>query len=239
VFNPGNGVNPRPPFFYGLRFDTDTTAPAIGDSTFHFEVVANPVFGSTRNNTQGSTANTSIVPLEDVWYQFRMEMSAAGQIVMTLTGGGATFTSTFNNVPTLSSNSTNSQSITLVRNNGLGQISYAGQATAGTSNFVWGTGSIITISGEISKPFYNGTFTILYPQGNSTGAFFALAGASDLTPSSGVTITGYPVVMPYAGWGNDTQATPTTMSLAIDFFSMVWNGGIAGIPQNPNNSRYY
>jgi hypothetical protein len=45
----------RPYNFVGLRFDQDTTAPSIGDTTFHFEVLQNgPTNATTRTSSNGA-----------------------------------------------------------------------------------------------------------------------------------------------------------------------------------------
>lgn len=233
---PGNssGNSVRPPLFYGLRFDTDTNSPSIGDSTFVFEAVANPSYTSSqaRNNTQGTTFNTGITPTEFVTYRFEMTYLASGTLVMSLYGSdGSSATTTFSSLPTASSNSTNSQAITMARGNGLGEIIYSGAASAGTSNDVWAIGSIVAITNAPAlESYYNGKFTLF--GANAAGTYtFALAGGTNSLSSSGVTITGYPGVVPCFIFGNDNSvSSPVSAQMGVDFFALVWNSGIATSP---------
>ena len=238
TWSPANAVNARPQYFIGLRFDTDTTAPAISDTTFHFEVVANANFGQTRNNTQGTVVDTGMTPTEYTWYRFEMLCTVAGQIQMTLTGGGSTFNSTLSPSQITSVGGTGGLSITLARGNGLGEMNQASPATSITNGFTMAVGSKVTISGATNS-FYDGTVTLFSCVTNSTAFLFSLAGGSNTEAGSPATLTYFPGLVPYIGFGNDTQATPANVDLGIDFFSLVLSQGLAGVSQVPNNSRYY
>src|SRR5208282_1071443 len=77
----------RPLIFVGLRYDRDTTAPSIADSTFKFEAVVNPAATSTSptiNNTQGNVLDTTFQPQEFVTYRFTIRCTLAGQVQMRL-----------------------------------------------------------------------------------------------------------------------------------------------------------
>jgi hypothetical protein len=238
VWEPNNDVNARPPYFIGLRFDTDTTSPAISDSTFHFETVGNFNFGNTRNNTQGTAVDTGITPTEYTYYRFEMLCTAAGQIQMTLTGAGSTFTSTLSPSKVSTTGGVGSFSLTLTRGNGLGELNQASNATSGNNNFTMAVGSRVALSGATNS-FYDGTVTLLFSP-SVTGTYtFSLPGAPNTESSSPAVLTYYPGLVPYLGFGNDTQATPASVQLGVDFFSLVLSQGLAGVGQTPNNSRYY
>jgi len=229
---PGGTVNARPPYFLGLRFDTDTTSPAIGDSTFHFEIVANPNFAQTRNNTQGTVVDTGITPTEFTSYRLEMTYKSSSSLTMSLYGSdGSNATHTFTSIPTLSSIAgTGGLVINLARKNGLGGIVYAANASFGTSNAFYAIGSKFTISGNTDNAAFNTSGTII---GDGLGTPIFIFPGSNISTSpanAGTTITGYPGLTPYFGWGNDTQSTPDSATIGIDFFSLVWNSGLASSP---------
>lgn len=230
TWNPGGTVNARPPYFIGLRFDTDNTvSPAIGDSTFQFEVVGNPNFAQTRNNTQGTVSNTSITPTEFVSYRLEIIYTSSTSLTMNLDGSdGSSATHTFTSVPTISSISgVSGLAMSASRNNGLGRMTYTTNATAGTSNYCWAMGSKVTITNSTFTPV-NGLHTLI---GDATGAVvFVLAGGIGSASPSSATITGYPGLVPYFSWGNTPEVGPVTAAIAIDFFSFVWNSGLASPP---------
>jgi len=223
---------PRPPFFVGLRFDTDTTAPTISDTAFVFESVSNNngTISTARNNTQGTTSSTSIVPTEGTAYRMEILCTTAGHVTMTLFNGSTSATATMA-VPTWLTNGTNNFS----SSNGVG---VAGTVLSGTTASVpVGSGSKFTIAGTSSV--FDGSY-VASGIGNATNINFLFAGSHS---SSGGTVSGNPALVPYCAFGNDTTATPTANSkaLLVDFFSFVWNPGVGGGTGVPNSkkSRYF
>jgi hypothetical protein len=229
----------RPPFFVGLRFDTSASGAGISDTTFHFETVANPDNTTVgRNNAQGTTFDTTITPSEDVWYRFSIKCTAAGAVVMTLAGNGVTTQShTFSGISKLScAGNVSTETFTLVRNNGLGEMSQTGNASATTSNFCWAAGSKVTITGAANGVF-NSSW-VLTPTGGGTIWTWPLAGASLTESNSGATITGYPGLVPFVNfWTDDGASGFTTMVFCWDYFSMIWNLGISNVGTIPDQTR--
>lgn len=222
---------PRPPYFCGLRFDTDTTAPSIGDTTFHFECVSNYTNSITRAglNAQGNTANTGMSPIEGHVYRFEILCTTAGQVTMTLTDGTAG--TSFSAAVTMpkASGSIN----TVFSSNGLGYI------TPVTSSGVPFTGgSKMTVSGIAAGPgaIFNGNWVLTAFAGGHFGIIQPSALAS--TAVTG-TISGYPGMMPYMAFGTDSSASPVINAKAvfIDFFSFVWNPEVGGGTGSPNTSK--
>lgn len=225
----------RPPFFVGLRYDTDTTAPSIGDTTFWFEAVSNPNFtaSASRINTQGNTFNTGITPAQGQPYRLEMICTQAGQVQMRVTPGMTSFQTLA--VPTTAINSTSSSSFSLQSANGYGNVIQSATSTANTSsNLNFSSGSKITISGAVSPHTqWNGTFQC-QPNWQGNGAYFIpLAGTDTYFPASGtVSITGYPGVLPFMNWGNDTSGFNSALGeLTLNSFAFVWNPAV-----NPSNA---
>lgn len=236
------GLPPRPPSFIGLRFDTDPTSPAISDTQFVFEAVSNVNTG--RSNVQGNTAATGIVPTQNNHYRFEMTCTTPGQVEMTLTDGTTLFSATLT-IPKAN------LSVTFET---IGSRQVAGNVYGGfvvnVPNLAlpFGAGTNMTVSG-ITNPTYtpfNGTWPILANYATTTIGDYA----AFLFPSAivqGSTITGdlsfYPALIPWVSFGNDTSASPTADSKAvnIDFFSFVWNPGVGGGTGTPNplKPRYF
>jgi hypothetical protein len=224
----------RPPFFIGLRFDTDTTAPAISDTQFVFEAVSNNAISGSRVNTQGGTFATGITPTEGVNYRLELLCTAAGSVKVTLFTGAASVSTTFT-MPlwTTAANTNNSYSST----GGIGLVNtFVGVSTF---NSPVGKGSVFTVSGT-STPF-DGTHTAIgVANGNIINYFKSSSGSSSGASS---TVNGNPAMVPWVSFGNDTTASPTANSkvLFVDFFSFVWNPGVGGGMRTPNSllSRYF
>lgn len=229
----------RPRQFVGLRFDTDPTAPAIADSTFHFECVANNnAANNTLNNTQGNVFNTGIVPKEWVWYRFEMTGNNVGQVLMSLTEEGSAPVAQTMAVPVYSYTSAGSDGA--VNSNGIIQVTLD---TASTSALVpWGVGSQITytnyLAGAISI-----TFTRPNVDTNNTSvSWLAPDGTPATTPQPTLIVSGYPALYPVAQFGLTSQAGGAQDAvLGIDFFGFVWNPGVGNGAATPNNqlSRYF
>jgi hypothetical protein len=228
------------------------TSTAIGDSTFMFEAVNNINIGNQRINDQGTTFNTSITPAQGALYRFEMVCTASGTVTMTLVGNGSSSSHTFTGISKTTTDGTKGGArIDLSRQNGLGEVFQPVQVTQSattstlTSNMFFTVGSKVTISNApVGKEFYNGTFVIksLDVGGpNAIGGLFDLSGATDNSTNTGALLTYYPGLYPYAAFGNSNEASPVTNLFSIDFFSLVWNSGIATSPDtiSTNKPRYW
>jgi hypothetical protein len=238
----------RPSSFMGVRYDTDTTAPSIADTTFWLESFFNPMPNSTtRNNIQGTSGgafNTSITPVEGVFYRLDMAYTALGSVTMTLSGGGQSATTTFTLTPMSMSYTptqipTNSNGVT---NTHLTPTAFS--TTDGYIPMVWG--SIIAMTGWVSTNVPLNITTPVYQETNGA-ALFIPTPVGYTTPSAtipAVTVVGYPALFPVAIHGNDSQGTApnTGRSLVVDFFSLVWNpnlGSSAPGTPDPTKARYW
>lgn len=216
---------------------------ALSDSTFKFEFINNYNFAtSTRINTIGTVVDTGITPTEGAFYRLEILSTVAGQISIALSGGiegsGSNASTTFSPSQTTVIDTTGR--LTFSRNNGLGQVNQGSVASSpfvglGTSNICYCSGSKVTIS-NAPQTFYDGTWTM--SMNGTTRGTFPLAGASDTSSSHG-TLTFFPGMAPYFAFGNDTQSSPATVTIGLDFFSMVFNGGIANESVVDNNARYF
>jgi len=237
----------RPPIFFGCRFDTDTTAPSIGDTTFWLEAVMNPPQStSTRNNIQGTNGgafNTGIVPVEGKFYRLDMVYASSGQLKMTLSGNGATATTTFTITPM--SMLYKSAGLAPINSNGITNVNTTPNTFSTTNGYLpQAPGSIVTMSGWAStnSPL-NGTFTILQSDINATPFIFTPGGFTTPVVGGTDTMVGYPSILPMASMTNDTQASQpsaNSRALNLDLFEFVSNGGLRGATStNPLNSRYF
>ena len=222
----------RPNFFVGLRYDTDTTSPAISDTSFKFEAVCNSANAGnlTRSNVQGNTFSTGIVPTEGRKYRFTMECTASGQVTMTLVDGVTSATSTLT-VPSYSFTG-----VSHLVENGFAAVQPNG-VIAPIS-----VGSTFTVAGTgISA--YDGTHVAV---NGSTGwvNYFTASGNLGNTFSSGATLTGLPALAPWISFGNDSTATPVAFSkgVVLDLVAFVWNPGVnssSSASPNPILARYF
>ena len=199
--------------FCGLRFDKDPTSPAISDSTFHFECVANTI-ASSRNNTQGNVVDTGVTPALNTPYRLDIICTAAGAVQMSLNGS----TPVTVNMPTYSGGGSGEN---FSVNDGVAFVGCSG---------AWNAGSQVAVSVPsyaINVPA--GTYTNLYP--NTTGVYVTGTGTVDDTLTS-TSVIGYPCVVPAWTWGNDTESSPANdIAFQFDFFSFLWNPGV-----NPTNT---
>lgn len=241
----------RPMAFIGCRFDTDPTAPAISDTTWHLEAFANEFAGvawtvTARNNTQGNhggTFDTGIVVANDEnnWHRLDISCTTAGVVTVTLDGVGTTFTIT----PVTQTLATSGSS-TILLANGIAQLNNpAGVPTM--SSCYKAPGSIVTIGGFANGagasgwPAYNGTYPILTTGNTSYTEFILSKGA--LTGGAAIgnyTVTVLPSLLPFANCYNDSQGTaPATGSrmLQVDFFGFIWNPALRTSGGTPNSSK--
>lgn len=231
----------RPDIFFGLRFDTSTSAPSINDSFFTFEAVVNNTFSSlARHNTQGTIKVTNVAPVAGTWHRLDITSTSAGIITMTLDGSSTNVLTV--TVPTFSSSigSLSGQ----IFNNSVGNITYTtGAATNPVPPF--GPGSKITITGFITNAALDSTFSIARITGGGIAApniSFTLLSPTKTTETVTGTISGLPAVIPVAMMGNDDTTLPTAgvIAMYVDFFSYIWNPKLgAGGTLVTTNPRYW
>lgn len=227
----GTNQSPRPPYFFGLRYDTDTTSPSIADTTFHFEAVANSTSGTSRINTQGNTFDTGVVPTENVSYRLELLYTTSGSLQFTLiSSAGDDVTQTLA-IPKYSTTS----GVEIQAANGLAQFFLRGITGPAAA------GSVVNFSGLTGvQAVFNGNQTITDQVTSSGEWVFPYASAV----ADGVIVaavgTGYPAVIPYMAFGNDSSATPVAGSKGvwIDFFGFVWNPGVnTANALSPNSAK--
>ena len=155
----GQAINPwlsvpqsRPDVFIGVRYDTSTTSPAINDSFFTLEVVANPTFSTPiRNNTQGTTLVTSVAPVQGQWHRLDIICNTAGSVTLVLDGAN-TLTAA---VPVFSFTA----SVGALSANGSSRLNWTTSGSVPQS--VWNTGSNLTVGGFTSSLApYNGAWLL-------------------------------------------------------------------------------
>ena len=206
-----NSVLRRPAAGAWLRFDTDPTSPAIGDSTFWFECVSNDITSGSVTNVQGNNFNTTIVPAEFVWYTFTMTCSAAGVVNFSLAGSDGSSATASLNVPTFEVNSGGFGSA--AQHGAVVAVSYGGILTP------FGIGSQVTFTGQ---PNVSGTFPLVFASNGKANSYFV----GTCTPAGGIDViaTGFPAVVPWWSLGNDTQSAPSqNKQMCIDYFEFIWN----------------
>jgi hypothetical protein len=224
----------RPNVFYGVRFDTDSTSPSIGDTTFHLEACQNAINSQvvTRFNavgTNGGNFDTTIAPSEDIFYTLQMSYLMSGSLVMTFTDGTTTSSTTFTLTP-LSMSGLNNGGFGITKNQGLVFLPCGPAAfTSSAGCFGFGTKSKATISGMTGGfAVYNGTKLILDTDEGNTGAlaiyFKDPTGGSVGNPGT-FTMSGYSALVPFVGISNDTTggAAVGSRSVAVDEFHFIWN----------------
>src|ERR1700693_4321742 len=215
--NASENVFRRPAAGAWLRFDTDTTSPSIGDSTFWFECVANDVTSGSVSNVQGNTFNTTIVPAEFTWYTLTMSSNGSGSVNFSLSGtDGSSATATLA-VPTFALNSGGSGSVLV--NNHVATASFAG------NDGPFSTGSLVTFTGFTGTlATLNGTFPLQYVGDKDHLSWSVPTATISTVVNTSQVATGFPAVVPAFLFGNDTSASPTqNKQIAIDFFDFIWN----------------
>jgi hypothetical protein len=228
-FPAAGGQSMRPPFFFGLRYDTDTTAPAISDTQFVFEAVATTLAGSGtgRSNIQGTTIATGITPVEFTEYTLSILCTTAGQAVVTLYGGGASFSST------LTMPKTTYTEFFALANNGQALVSSA----HGYQPYAAGT--LLTIAGASNEPSLNGTWPLIWCQGQSQ-QWCSFLSTSNFVQETEITatISGYAAFSPFITFGNDSTAGPTlnAKALNVDLYAFVKNRGVGGGTGTPSTT---
>lgn len=239
-------TSPRLPVFVGLRYDTDTTAPSIADSVFVFEAVCNSssINGSTRNNTQGNTSSTGIVPTEGHFYRLEMECTAVGAVVMTLTdsiqtaGTGVT-TAVAQYSATITIPLFTCTNISYQAGNGMAYLD-----PVGTSNSPFTAGSIVTVAGTGASGIDGANYIVLSASAGTSANYYSAASFGN-TNASTATMKGYPAVFPFWCFGNSSATGTLTINIrgaVLDFAAFIWNPGVGGFTtpaENPLLSRYF
>lgn len=239
----GTGSFPnRPNIFIGLRYDTDLTAPAINDSTFHLEACFNGIsFTVVRENLQGiggGVFDTGIVPARDVMYRLEISCVTPGQVTVTLNGVGATF----NVIQMNTKSDTGNGTVTVGNTSVKFSPSYTGTRT--NSTFAFGPGSIVNVSGLTGPPSGANGPNVIHSLIN-LGLFVARSTNPAATGPGTLNwqMSYYPGMMPFALLANDTVGGNTTAGrcLAIDYFSLIWNPGLttSGVLPDSTKSRYF
>lgn len=226
----GSGGPPRPLDFLGLRYDTDTTAPSIGDTTFKFEKVFQaPTSGApARNNAQGTVFDTTMVPVEGRSYRLEISCVASGSIKFFLTDGVTSSTTTM----AISKLSIAPSPTMRIDNN----IALYGSPSSVA--LPWNVGSKVTLAGG-SLTQFNGTFTLmddgLQPQ---NGAWLFIGTQAPAT-DTGATTSLWPALFPFVTFGNDSQAAPVAGSkgIMVDFIGFIWNPGVNGGTGTPTTLK--
>jgi len=229
-----NGSNSvaRPWCFAGLRFDSDAS---IGDTTYHFECVANPIQDNLSsaggNSTQGNVYDTGIAPKENTPMRLDMECTTAGSVTLTLSGGGQSATTSLA-MPQYAPSGVGigMGSITVSGNTAYPTLAWV---TSGVANFrggfSFGSGSIVAISG-ITGTYsgYNGTYQTIQAGGTCTLITPDPLNGSASSGSLGGSpvFSGYPALMPILSLCANTS-TSGQLAVRTHFFSFVWNYGIA------------
>ena len=217
--------------------------PAISDTEFVFEYVANPLNATTqRNNTQGQTSSTGVTPTEGTWYRLDIESVASGVVTLTLSSGGSQLaTWTVTATPVLLGTTTASSATIQAGNNA---ITIGCAQTFNGTNMVYspfGIGSQLTLGGTAPTGMTVGdVYTEVGSNAGQADVSFLVTGAA--AGNVGCTLTGYPAFFPgWMGLSTDTTTSHVTYSCGIqyDFFAFVWNPGLAGQAVSTGYSRFF
>jgi hypothetical protein len=224
---PTNTSSGRPPHFLGLRYDT---TPGIGDTQFVCEYVSNLTSSPlTRINTQGTTVQTGITPVEGVAYYLEISCVASGQIGFRLYNGS--LSSLFTTTMTVNLVSSSENINALQGANGIWQA-------FPSSYHPYVPGSKFTIS-NCSITAANGSWVGISSPGADNYLSWFNTGTQASVNTTG-TITMFPALQPLVSFGNDSQANPVDGSkgVMIDFFSLVWSQSLASAfsPANTSSS---
>ena len=218
------------------------TTPAISDTTFQFEYVANPISPNTnRNNTQGQVYNTGISPVEGQWYRLDMESTAVGVVTLTLSSNGSQLATWTVTCTTVLWGTTTASSGGCASGNGAVLLSPA--TTNDGTNVVYSPfsiGSQMLLGGTAPTGMTVGnTYTNAGDYSTQAECILFITGVT--TGSTGYTLTGYPALLPWLSLCTDSATGHVAYSTALnlDFFGFVWNPGLAGAAVNTGNSRFF
>jgi hypothetical protein len=215
-------TGPRPPVFYGVRYDTDTTAPSIADSTFHLEACQNAISttaGQRWNNvgTGGGSVDTLIPIVEGTFHTLTISYLTQDSITMTLDAFTTTFSLTRLSVSNigLGFNTVSANGTSFVPGNLTGAFSntngYHGAAPGNKVTLAGNTGTAVGFSGTfVVQTEGAATWYIPTPGGSSDGTF------------QGATVTAYSGLVPFASQACDSTGAPASnfsRALVIDRFT--------------------
>jgi hypothetical protein len=188
--------------------------------------------------TNGGAVDTGIIPAEGTWYRLDISYITADSMIMTLSGGGVTFSNTFAlttpfYVYTSQTQFTTARGVSNFYINGLGA---SPTYLLGYPGVVGGSKVGISFAGLV-----DGLYTVW--NAAASGAQIFVPGTIPTGFVNGVGFLGYPGLSFFALCGNDTSgSTPAVGSriLWIDYFSFIWNKGLAGsTTTDPTQSRYW
>jgi hypothetical protein len=211
------------------------TGPQLADTTYKFECVQN---ASDALNIQGSVFDTGIAP-DNNWHRFRMRSIVQGQILFSIDGGTETKLSMGTDTP-IGSGSSFSLEIFGNYNSIVGNTNVLANGGTWAAAPAWGTPA--TLAGCTSTAaVLNGT----YPVGDNALASTSIAiflnsgvNSSASETSSTPTITWYNAFYPLILFGNDSESGSSVSSIQIDWFSFVYNPGLAAdFNQSPDPTK--
>lgn len=218
--------------------------PSIGDSTFVYEVVANPINNSNaglRNNQQGLTQALPFAPTVGQWIRLDLECLAAGQLTMSINGANShTFT-----VPQYTAGGASSNGSASVKSNQARVDIGPHVATNQGDTVVFSAGSQVTV-GTFGAGFtgLNGTFVLEQMMSVGPDIHYPVVNADQTNTSiTNLTAVGYASGAPYLAYGNDTAGAAGgngIYDIHFDFFGMLWTQALAGGgAPDPTKARYF
>ena len=240
------------------------TIPSINDGgTWFAECCMNQPYQSTtysptsvvRNNNLGTgsvlygtasagSVSTGIAITEGTFYRLEIWSPAIGTIIISLFGGGASFSQVFTlSQMTLAGTTSSAQTLSSGSAGGILQSKSWGTASAaGTGNTALGNtaligpGSNVVISGCTGTTTnFNGIYTCI--DYDTQVLYFLkvvtpITGTTGSDPAGAPLLTYWPTVFPVWAAGQNTSgaggATQLAWGLAIDFFDFVWNPILIG-----------
>lgn len=211
------------------------TGPRLADTTYHFECVQN---GADAVNTPGTVFNTGIAP-DNNWHRFRIRSIVQGQILFSLDGSTEqSMTMTTDTFPSGATLQVYGNEI------GTGYTYVSPTAVSWFSAPAWGSPAVLAgCTGAAAV--LNGTWPILEATGISTGGVMYLnstVNSNASQSSSSITLTWYNSFYPIILLLNDSEGSLGQNSVQIDFFSFVYNPGLAtdfSQTANPTLPRYF
>jgi hypothetical protein len=196
------------------------TGPRLADSTYKFECYQNAADGS---NIQGTVLDTGIAP-DNNWHRLTIRSIVQGQILMSLDGGTESeiSISTDNNQGFSTQLAGNSGITTelVVADNG-GPAWYSAPA--------WGTPATVS-GGTSTAAVFNGTWTVadFCPTSTSFSVeMYPTVNSSASQSGTNIVLNWYNAFMPTIIFGNNGTTSSTGQALMLDYFSFVYNPGLA------------
>jgi len=215
-------------------------ALALSDSTYVLEACFNPIVPNITprindQGTNGGTHNTGVAVVENAYHRVDISCVTPGQVIVSFDGVATTLTVT---KPSTLRNT----SVQVGVGDGFSLFAGTPSNPTKTDGFTGaGPGTVFTVSGlSGGLAVDNGTYTNL--GSTSTDGLYVQQTLTSGIPAN-YTVTNYPALMPMAWITNDSSAAGssnnTNRSLAVDYFSFVWNKGLAGGSPSSSNPRYW